>query len=71
MLLLDGFGDFFFFYQFYKTIFHVIEDGEGKASMQHLTYMIVQIGGCLTNFVSSRNINFSPGKLKLDDWVFY
>ena len=59
------------FCQFHKTSFHVIENGEGKAGMQHLTYTIVKIEGCLTNFVSSRNINFSPGKLKLNDWVFY
>ena len=69
MLLLDGFEDFFF--KFYKTSFHGIKNGEGKVGMQHLTYMIVRIGGCLMNFVSSRNINFSPGKLKLNDWVFY
>jgi hypothetical protein len=61
----------FFFCQFYKTGFHVIEIGEGKAGMQHLIHIIVQIGGYLKNFVSSRNINFSPRKLKLNDWVFY
>jgi hypothetical protein len=39
--------------------------------MQHLIHMIVQIGGYLANFVSSRNINFSPRRLRLNDWFLY
>jgi hypothetical protein len=66
-----GLKTFFFFCQFYKTGFHVIEIGKGKAGMQHLIHIIVQIGGFVTNFVSSKNINFSPGKSKLNDWIFY
>jgi hypothetical protein len=70
MLLLDEFKDFFFC-KFYTTGFHVIENGEGKTGMQHLARMVMQIGGCRTNFVSSRNVNFSPRKLRLNDWVFF
>jgi hypothetical protein len=61
-----GLKTFIFFVFSYKRGFYGIEIGEGKADMQHVIYLIMCIKGYLTNFVSSKNINFLPGKLRLN-----